>query len=172
MPLTRRLHRWRRPGLADLIISCDGRLTASTDGRGAVLKSGVTFVVVPTPSEPDGRFSLSYVLDACEVIGSALSSKSGWHLVVVSSTVMPGDTDRYIRAALETASGKACGKDFGLCYSPEFIALGSVIRDFTNPDFVLIGESDARSGQALEDIYRNVCRNSPPIRRIEVVSFV
>ena len=54
---------------------------------------------------------------------------------------------------LERASGKRAGDAFGLCYSPEFIALGSVIRDFLNPDFTLIGEIDAarrrRAGRLL-----------------------
>ena len=38
----------------------------------------------------------------------------------------------------------------GLCYSPEFIALGNVIRDMLTPDMVLIGESDPRAGELIE----------------------
>ena len=44
--------------------------------------------------------------------------------------------------ALERASGRRVGETLGLCYSPEFIALGNVIRDMLEPDMVLIGESD------------------------------
>ena len=62
---------------------------------------------------------------------------------------MPGATGGPVRQALEEASGKQAGVDFGLCYSPEFIALGSVIRDFLNPDFLLIGESDKAAGDML-----------------------
>lgn len=83
---------------------------------------------------------------------------------------MPESTGGEVRTTLERASGKMCGMDFGLCYSPEFIALGSVIRDFYNPDFLLIGESDQRSGDAPSDIYRRVCKNSPPIARMNFVS--
>jgi UDPglucose 6-dehydrogenase len=78
--------------------------------------------------------------------------------------------DTAIRPFLEERSGRRSGVDFGLCYSPEFIALGSVIRDFLNPDFVLIGESDERSGQVLEDIYRQVCENGPPIVRMNFIN--
>ena len=46
----------------------------------------------------------------------------------------------------------AAAQDFGLCYNPEFIALGSVIRDMLNPDMILIGESEARSGEILEAV--------------------
>ena len=62
---------------------------------------------------------------------------------------MPGTTGGPVREMLEKASGKRVGKDFGLCYSPEFIALGSVIRDFLNPDMLLIGETDPRAGDML-----------------------
>jgi UDPglucose 6-dehydrogenase len=60
--------------------------------------------------------------------------------------------------------------DFGLCYSPEFIALGTVIRDFYNPDFLLIGESDPRSGEILSDIYKRNCKNSPAIARMNWIN--
>jgi UDPglucose 6-dehydrogenase len=40
-----------------------------------------------------------------------------------------------------------------MCYSPGFIALGSVIYDFLNPDFTLIGEFDGRGGAMLEHCY-------------------
>ena len=103
--------------------------------------------MVPTPSESDGGFSMKYVLSAAEQIGAALRKKQAWHLVVLSSTVMPGSTGGTLLPALEAHSGKKCGVDFGLCYNPEFIALGSVIRDMLNPDMILIGESDARSGE-------------------------
>jgi len=84
--------------------------------------------------------------------------------------VMPGTTASSVCAALEQSSGKQVGRGFGLCYSPEFIALGSVIRDFLNPDFLLIGESDPRSGALLESFYRAVCENNPAVARMNFVN--
>jgi UDPglucose 6-dehydrogenase len=158
------------PGLPELLQVAKTRLKATQDILTAVLNSEVTFVVVPTPSEPDGSFSLRYVLQACEGIADALKRKPEWHLVVITSTISPGSMDNFIRPFLEERSGKRVGIDFGLCYNPEFIALGSVIRDFLNPDFVLIGESDERSGQMLEEIYRQVCENNPPVVRMNFVN--
>jgi UDPglucose 6-dehydrogenase len=71
---------------------------------------------------------------------------------------------------LERESGKRCGKDFGVCYSPEFIALGQVIKDFLNPEFLLIGEYDERSGEQLAEIYRAVCDNEPAVARMSLVN--
>ena len=53
---------------------------------------------------------------------------------------MPGSTGGTLLPALEAHSGKKCGPDYGLCYNPEFIALGSVIHDMLYPDMILIGE--------------------------------
>jgi UDPglucose 6-dehydrogenase len=158
------------PGLHELIGECEGRLSASTDAEAAVRNSEATFVVVSTPSEPNGGFSLRYVLPCMEAIGKTLRTKSGCHLVVLTSTVMPGSTGGDVRRALERASGKTCGEHFGLCYSPEFIALGSVIRDFYFPDFLLIGESDARAGDALTEIYRRTCKNTPFVARMNFIN--
>ena len=157
-------------GLEQMIQAAAGRLTASCSIQDAVAASGITFIVVATPSEPDGQFSLRYVLPVCEALGDALRAKGDFHVVVLTSTVMPGMTEGRVRSALEAASGKRVGRDFGLCYGPEFIALGSVIHDFLNPDFVLVGESDPRSGAMLESLYKEVCENDPPVARMNLVN--
>src|SRR6185369_5149751 len=158
------------PGLAQMIQANRGQLTATQDCGAAVLATDVTFIMGPTPSDPDGGFSMKYVLDSAEQIGAALRTKQGWHLVVLSSTVMPGSTGGTLLPALEAHSGKKCGTDFGLCYNPEFIALGSVVRDMLNPDMILIGESDARSGELLEKLYTGVCDSNPRIQRMNFVN--
>ena len=113
---------------------------------------------------------MRYALPACESIGHALRAKTDFHLVCLTSTVMPRTTGGPIRSVLEQESGKHCGTDFGLCYSPEFIALGSVIRDFLNPDFCLIGESDRRSGDILEALYKRTWENNPAVARMNFVN--
>lgn len=158
------------PGLAELIKEAGSQLTATQNIGEAVEDTETTFIVVGTPSDDSGGFSLEYVLPTCEAIGRALATKKSFHLVVLTSTVMPGSTGGAVAAALERASGKRCGKDFGLCYNPEFIALGTVIRDFYNPDFLLIGESDPRSGELLSGIYKEICKNSPPIARMNFIN--
>lgn len=158
------------PQLEELLQANKERVTATQDFEAAVSQTDVTFIVVATPSEPGGGFSLRYVLPACQRIGEALRRKDGFHLVCVTSTVMPGSTGGAVRGTLEKASGKRAGIDFGLCYNPEFIALGSVIRDFLNPDFLLIGESDPRSGEILETIYKEVCENTPKAARMNFIN--
>ena len=154
--------------LARYISENKSRLRATTDHTDAVLNSDISFVIVPTPSDSRGAFTLRYAVHAFREMGKALKQKQGYHLVVMTSTVLPGSTRYGLLPALERESGKTCGQDFGLCYSPEFIALGSVIRDFLNPDFNLIGEHDARAGEMLEDCYRRIMLNNAPARRMSL----
>jgi UDPglucose 6-dehydrogenase len=157
------------PGLQDLITASHERLSATTD-LGAAAGADVSILLVPTPSDDRGAFSNEHVLAAVDEIGRGLAERDEYHVVVVASTVMPGSCDTEIRPALERASGRRVGETLGLCYSPEFIALGSVIRDMLEPDVVLIGESDPRAGDVLEQLYAGVCENDPPFRRMSLVN--
>jgi len=144
------------------------RIRATLDVAEAVRDSAITFVIVPTPSDARGAFAFDAAAKAFEGIGRALRGKDAYHLVVLTSTVLPGTTRQALLPVLERASGKRAGDAFGLCYSPEFIALGSVIRDFLNPDFTLIGEIDTRAGDLLEGYYSQVMANHAPARRMSL----
>jgi UDPglucose 6-dehydrogenase len=155
-------------GLEEMIFAHRANVRATTSHEAAVLGSDVSFVIVPTPSDRRGAFELQYAKYAFEQLGKALAKKDRYHLVVLTSTVLPGSTRYGLLPVLEATSGKRCGKDFGLCYGPEFIALGSVIRDFLNPDFYLVGEFDEQSGDALEEVNRRICEKEPIVHRMSL----
>lgn len=159
------------PGLQELITTTRDKLTATSDFNEIVHNSDITFLVTPTPSEPDGHFSDRYLKSALESLAAALKeSREEYHLFVITSTVSPGTTDENLIPLIEKCSGRKLNEGFGVCYSPEFIALGSVIRDFLNPDLVLIGESDQRAGDQLASIYKSICENEPYIARMSIIS--
>ena len=160
----------QEPGIEDLYRSCQGLLTATTDSASAVQRSDATLICVPTPSDADGGYSLRYVLEACKAIGDALRNKNAYHLVVLKSTVLPGSCDREIIPTLEARSGKRCGSDFGFCYNPEFIALGSVIHNIFNPDLVLIGESNETAGDRLARIFARLLSTKRSTARMNLVN--
>lgn len=155
-------------GLAEMISANRERIRATMSSEEAILNSSISFVIVPTPSDERGAFSIKYAEHAFRDIGRALAKKNDYHVIVLTSTVLPGSTRYGLLPILEKESGKKCGPDFGLCYSPEFIALGSVIRDFLNPDFYLVGQFDDRSGEALEAVNRKVCLKDPVVRRMSI----
>ncbi len=160
----------QEPGVEDLYRSCQRLLTATTDTASAVERSEATLICVPTPSDADGGYSLHYVLEACEAVGDALRNKNAYHLVVLKSTVLPGSCDRDIVPTLEARSGKRCGSDFGFCYNPEFIALGSVIHNIFNPDLVLIGESNQTAGDWLVQIFARLLSTKRQMARMNLVN--
>ncbi len=153
------------PGVDELIKKNADRIRATTDAADAVMNSEASFIIVPTPSEENGSFNTKAVESVAKAIGAALKNKSDYHLIIVTSTVLPGDTARVVKI-LEETSGKKCNVDFGVCYNPDFIALGSIVKDFLNPDMVLIGESDKKAGDVLDEIHLRLVDNKPSINRM------
>lgn len=159
------------PGLKELMKRAKGKLRATQDYKKAVQDSDITFLIVPTPNASDGSFSDEYLRDALKQLSFALKEfDKKYHLFVITSTVSPGTTQASLVPLIESASGKRLNEDFGVCYNPEFIALGTVIRDLSNPDLILIGENNKFSGDALEEIYKVVCENKPYIARMSIMS--
>ena len=128
------------------------RLTATTDLRSAVIGTDVTLIAVGTPFN-GVQIDLTYVREAARQIGEVLADKAGYHTVVVKSTVVPGTTTNVVLPALEKASGKTAGDDFGVGMNPEFLAEGAAVVDFMSPDRIVVGGIDDRSRDALAELY-------------------
>jgi UDPglucose 6-dehydrogenase len=158
------------PLLAETIRAGHRRLRATLDPRETVA-TDATFFIPPSPSLPDGSFSNEFLLKAMQPVAGAMRAAGKRnHLFVCSSTTTPGAIDGVLIPMLERELGGICGRDFSVCYNPEFIALGDVINDLLEPDLVLIGESDPQSGAALEQLYKKYNRNSPRVARMSIVS--
>jgi UDPglucose 6-dehydrogenase len=142
---------------------------ATTDPCDAITHTDLTFIIVPTPSNVLGGFSLRYVLHACDEVGHGMRGKQSAHTVAVVSTTLPGSSDRVIIPRLEQASGRKVGSGLGYAYNPAFIALGDVVRGFEEPDYVLIGESDKAAGDLVLDVHRSMIHTQTPIARMTPV---
>lgn len=148
-----------------------GKLRVILGREDAVLNSDVTFIAVGTPSRADGSIDLAYIKDSSAKIGQALRKKTGYHLVAVRSTVVPGTTENVVKPTIEKHSSKIAGRDFGLVMQPEFLRQGSAIYDTMNPDRIIIGEYDQKSGDTLENLYKEFYKeNLPPTLRMNLAS--
>jgi UDPglucose 6-dehydrogenase len=157
--------------LLDIVLAgARGRLHATNDYHEAVLQSDTTFIVVATPTQPDGTYGNEQLSAALTSIAHVLREKDTKHRIVISCTVMPGTIDREMIPLVERESGKKLGEGFSIAYNPEFIAMGNVIRIFTEPDFVLVGESEPEIGEELARIYANICPNDPPVSRMNIIN--
>lgn len=155
------------PQVGDLLSHPNSDLHVSSEFSD-LHQTQLSFLVVPTPSRTDGSFETEFLRVAAGSLGKVLRDMDHYHVVVVTSTVLPGDVRNVIIPELEEASGKKHGDDFGVCYSPEFIALGSVVRDLLNPDFLLIGEGSPQAGDVLEDFYGRLLASEVPVRRLSI----
>ncbi|HLH74324.1 MAG TPA: nucleotide sugar dehydrogenase [Chloroflexota bacterium] len=158
------------PSLQDLIDASHDRLCATSRHAEAIEQTDVTFILVPSPSDSSGNFSNRYVESSLASLGQALrQSQKSYHLFVICSTLMPGSIDSTLIPLLEKISGRELNEGFGLCYCPEFVALGSAIKGFLCPDLVVIGQSDDRAGEQATTIYRQLCENQPPMPRMPII---
>jgi UDPglucose 6-dehydrogenase/GDP-mannose 6-dehydrogenase len=128
------------------------RFTVTGDLEAAVQASDLSLIAVGTPFN-GSHIDLGYVRQAAGEIGAVLRRKAGYHVVVVKSTVVPGTTDSVVVPILEQASGKRAGVDFGVGMNPEFLTEGQAVRDFMEPDRIVLGAADGRALEALDALY-------------------
>jgi len=129
------------------------KLSATTDTAQAISHSDVIFICTGTPSLADGSIDLKYIRSASENIGKALRDVNSFKTIVVKSTVVPGTTRDVVLPILEKESGKKAGVDFGVAMNPEFLKEGVAIKDFQDPDRVVLGTEDPKSLEMLKELY-------------------
>lgn len=135
-----------------------------------VKETDTTIILVNTPSnKKDGSFSNLYIEQALTDICKRIKTKSDYHLFIISSTVMPGSINDTFIPLIENITNWKLNKEYGVCYIPDFVALGTIIKDFENPEFVVLGQSDEKAGDKALIIYSKVFKNNPPIKRMSLI---
>jgi len=163
------------PGIQEIISDshAKGMLGATLDVDTAVRETDISFVCVGTPSQPNGKLDLKGIKHVCEQIGVCLKTKNAFHVVATRSTILPGTTADVITPALEAASRKKAGRDFGVATNPEFLREGSAIKDFLNPPMTVLGVSDPKSEALLRELYEWVPAElfAVPVYAAEMVKY-
>jgi UDPglucose 6-dehydrogenase len=112
----------------------------------------VVMLAVSTPSVDD-QIVLDYIEAAALDVGRGLAHTDRFVPVVVRSTVPPTTTEQRITPILERASGKLAGVDFGVAMNPEFLRQVSSEQDFARPWITVLGTSDRRTAEVLDELY-------------------
>ncbi len=151
-----------------------GLIDATQNLVAAVLDTDVTFLSVGTPTSKDGGCDFTFVRQASRAIGQAIGMKSSYHVVVLRCSVPPGTTLDVVVPEVEMASGKKLGKDFGVCFNPEFLREGVAVADFFDPPKTVVGASDKRAEQTVTAIYGAIDKNVifTSIESAEMVKYV
>ena len=147
------------------VLNCN--LKVSSSFKGSIEQSEVSFLIVPTPSNNEGKFINDYLEVAIEEI--ILNVKSQNHLICIVSTVMPGTCDYLINDFIPSKL-KSTLTNFQIAYSPEFVALGTVIDNMQTPDMILIGANDDLAVKILEPILKSIVINNPEVQSMSLAS--
>jgi GDP-mannose 6-dehydrogenase len=160
------------PGINELITTAveQGNLSATTDALVALDRADVSLLCVGTPSMHQGGTDLSYLRRALDDIRGALEvatpPASGFHAVVVRSTVPPGTGDDLVRTTFASMAPDA-GWAVVTAMCPEFLREGSGVSDFFNPPFLVLGTADQRVTDLLTEMFSFLNRE---IRLVDVRS--
>ena len=125
-----------------------------------VKNSEIIFVPIQTPHDPqyegitripDKRidFDYSFLKAGIKDLSNAIEKNGEDKVVIIISTVLPGTIRTQIKPLL--------GKHTKLCYNPFFIAMGSTIRDFLYPEFILFGVDDDQAALKAQNFYKTIC---------------
>ena len=125
-----------------------------------VKNSEIIFVPIQTPHDPKYEgitripskridFDYSYLKSGIKDLSEAIEKNGEDKVVIIISTVLPGTIRTEIKPLL--------GKHTKLCYNPFFIAMGSTIRDFLHPEFILFGVDDEEAAKKAQNFYKTIC---------------
>lgn len=143
----------------------EGRLKFTSDLKEAIQESEVVFMAVGTPEDKvTGQADLQYVFAVAETFGKHLN---GYKLFVDKSTVPVGTAEKVEEIIKKASKGKY---PFEVVSNPEFLREGAAVKDFLNPDRVVLGTKSEKAKKMMEQIYRPIARNGRPILFTDVRS--
>jgi len=162
-------------GMVDLMtqVAASGRVSVTTDVVQAVLDSELSLICVGTPSAPNGSQDQSAIVKLAHDLGRAMRGKSGDHVFVFRSTLVPGTVEDVLRPIVERESGKRDGEGFHVCFQPEFLREGTSIRDYDRPPYTVVGANGPVALKRLRELFGHLpCEfHATSIRAAEMVKY-
>ncbi|MGD8368579.1 MAG: UDP-glucose/GDP-mannose dehydrogenase family protein [Desulfobacterales bacterium] len=141
-----------------------GRILPTTDEKKAVEDSEILFICVGTPTDHQLRADLSAVKSVAAAIGRYLN---GYKIVVNKSTV-PVGTAKMVRSIID--ENRTGDFEFDVVSNPEFLREGAAVKDFENPDRIILGTDSHRAEKVMTSLYRARERTDKPILVTDVRS--
>jgi nucleotide sugar dehydrogenase len=147
------------PGLDELVLrnKRDGRLHFTTDLASCLDKVDIVFSAVGTPPDEDGSADLKYVLDVARTIGRNMQK---YVLLVTKSTVPVGTAAKVKAAIAEELDKRGVDIEFDVASNPEFLKEGAAVKDFMNPDRVIVGVESEKAKELMSRLYRPILLNN------------
>lgn len=146
-----------------------GNIIFQNSIKDVVINSDIIFIAVQTPHDPEfegtvpitdkrSDFNYSFLKDVISKVRDSLFEIDKKITLVIICTALPGTIRREVAPILEKVKDKV-----NLLYNPYFIAMGTTIPDFLNPEFILIGKYDSSNDDILKDLYSSFLKDIPII---------
>ena len=148
------------PGLTDLLKRNikEGRLHFTTNPRLAIEFGDVITVAVGTPEDKDGRADLSSVWAIGQQIAKYLKKPA----VILMKSTVPVGTIYKLRTLIRKSMGKR-KMNFEIVSNPEFLREGAAVKDFLNPDRVVVGVENEHAKKLMQQLYQTTTRAERPL---------
>ncbi|MFH2044604.1 MAG: UDP-glucose/GDP-mannose dehydrogenase family protein [Pseudomonadota bacterium] len=141
-----------------------GRLIFTSDPQKAVKESKIILICVNTPCNHMQEADLTSVENVAKQIGKFMN---GYKVVVNKSTV-PVGTAEFVRNIIKSNQKKKI--EFDVVSNPEFLREGAAVKDFENPDRIIIGTDSKKAEKIMVSLYRSVARTGRPIMLTDIKS--
>lgn len=150
---------YHEKGVNELLLK--SKINVLSNSEDLVKECDIIFIAVQTPHEKNYEgitptpavskdFDYTFLIDATTSIANGLKKYPDSNpLIVIISTCLPGTIRSQILPILKSAR-----TDFRFAYNPYFIAMGTTIDDFLNPEFLLIGSESESDAAALSNFYK------------------
>ncbi|MGZ3577526.1 MAG: nucleotide sugar dehydrogenase [Syntrophales bacterium] len=153
------------PGLGEIVKAARGKnLFFSTDIEGGIRDNDIIFVSVNTPTKTFGAGAgMAADLQYWEKTARQILQYSGSSKIVIEKSTLPVKTALAMEKILTYTKNSV---SFDVLSNPEFLAEGSAMSDLENPDRILIGCQDTKSGLAARDALVEIYANWVPREKI------
>ena len=141
-----------------------GRLKFTTDAKKAIRESEIIFICVNTPTNEHQEADLTAVREIAKAIGQYMDE---YKIVVNKSTVPVGTADLVEKIIKENQQKKI---KFDVISNPEFLREGAAVKDFENPDRIIIGTDSRKAEEFMFSLYRSRARADRPIMITDIRS--
>lgn len=133
----------------------EGRISATTDYKKAVLDSEISIICVGTPSSSKGHLNLESIYNTSRQIAEVIQYKTEFHTIVIRSTVLPG-TNEKVGEIITEISGKQRNLDFSVVSNPEFLREGTAVADYYSPSVTVIGGDNTLAIEKVTSLYSDL----------------
>jgi len=166
------------PGLDEIVNDAlkQGIIRATISYEEMLKEVDAVFIAVPTPSKPDGSMDTRFIEAVAKQIVETLNKMEPRNIVfVMKSTVLPGTTENIFKALVLAGVNEEWKGKISFTMNPEFLREGVAVKDFLNPDRVVIGCEDNKGKEMLLKLYRDFVSDDKilvvPIKVAELIKY-